>query len=169
LKVSPLADTFFWNSGFKKDQRYFFYDTTTPSQAIQGLLEGRRYAMFVENPGWALKKDEDKSLRSQRQEIAYKALEPFNVEAFGGFAPARKIDRRGDMTFLTHIDFATKEDAQRAVEALNDTIVEGRRVQLRAQTINARRAGQFGKVDKGVVAQLKEAGLIITGSGSGST
>lgn len=34
LKVSPLAATAYWESGLKKEHRFFFYDATTPAQAI---------------------------------------------------------------------------------------------------------------------------------------
>lgn len=165
LKVTQLSDTFYWDSGFKKDQRFFFYDATTPSQAIQGLLEGRRYRLYVENPGWIAKKDEGKSINAKRREIINKAFEPFNVETLGALNPVWKSDRRGDKTFMTHIEFATKEDAQRAVDALNDTIIEGKRVELRPHTIIAKRAEQIGRVDKSVLAQLQENGLLTTENG----
>ncbi|KAF3044794.1 hypothetical protein E8E12_010676 [Didymella heteroderae] len=168
LKVSPLSDTFYWDSGFKKDQRFFFYDTTTPSQAIQGLLEGRRYTIFVENPGWPTKKDADKSVNVQRRELLNKVFEPFNVEAFGGINPVWKTDKRNNMTFLTHVEFATKEDALRAMDALNNTVIEGKRVELRPHTIIAKRAEQIGKVDEGVLTQLQEAGLLTTEPGPAS-
>lgn len=163
LKATPLSSEFYWDSGFKSDQRFFYYDATTPSQAIQGLLEGRRYGLWVENPGWA-PKEQGKSINATRRDIISKIFEPFNVEAYGAMNPAWKKDKRGDNTFLTHIEFSTKEDAQRAVNALNGTIIEGRRVELKEHIVSPKRAEQIGRVDKGVLAQLQEAGFLPTGS-----
>lgn len=166
LKVFPLADTFVWTPENKKKQRYFLYDTAAPSQAIQALLEGRRYTIFVANPGWTINNGKVESINSQKQEILERAFETFNVEAFGVIHPIWKIDRRSDMTFVTYVDFATKEDAQRAVDALNNKIVEGKRLELRLySSVHPKRAEQIGRVDKGVLAQLQEAGLVNADTG----
>ncbi|KAF1926146.1 uncharacterized protein M421DRAFT_423136 [Didymella exigua CBS 183.55] len=160
LKVTPMSDTFYWDSGFKKHQRFFYYDATTPSQAIQGVLDGRRYRLYVENPGWVPEVDEAMSVNAKRREVINKAFEPFNVEAIGAVHPVWKKDGRGHKTFVTHIEFSTKEDAQRAVDALNDTVVEGKLVELKPFTVIGKRAEHIGRVDKGVLAQLQEAGLL---------
>ncbi|KAF3033777.1 hypothetical protein E8E11_001666 [Didymella keratinophila] len=162
LRVSPLADTFTWQIENRMKQRFFLHDATAASEAIQPLLEGRRYTIFVENPGWTFNRVPDKSINTRRQQILDEALEPFNVEALGGINPVWKTDRRAGMTFVAFVDFATKEDAQRAVDVLNNSIVEGKRMELRPSTsVNPQRAKQIGKVDKGVLAQLQEAGLIM--------
>lgn len=72
-----------------------------------------------------------------------------------------KVDSRNDTILLTHVEFSTKEDAQRAVDALNNTVIEGRRVELKPHLVTAVRAEQTGRVDKGVLAQLQEAGLLL--------
>lgn len=161
LRVSQVADTFYWDSGFKKEHRFFFYDAATSTRAIQGLLDGRRYVLYVENPGWVHPID-GKSIAASRRDIVETAFQPFNVEVFGSMNSVWKVDKRSSSTFLTYIDFATKQDALRAVDALNGTIIKGKRVELRPYTIVEKRAEQMGKVDRGVLAKLQDAGLLPT-------
>lgn len=163
LKVNPLSETFYWDSGFKKDQRIFFYDKDAASQAVQGLIDGRRYRFYVENPGWVAAKNEGISSQAKRREIVMNALAPFGVEALGRINPIWNSDRRSASTILTVLDFETKEGAERAVEALNDQIIEGKRVQLKPFSVSARRAEQIGKLDKNVLAQLQQHGISING------
>ncbi|KAL1655333.1 hypothetical protein SLS61_002220 [Didymella pomorum] len=162
LKVSPLADTFTWKADDRMKQRYFLYDATAASEAIRPLLEGRRYTFHVETPGWRFNKVADKTMNGQRQEVLDRAFEPFNVEVLGGMNPV-SMHKGASMWFLTCVDFATKDDAQRAVDALNNSVIEGKRVELRPySSFTPKRVEQIGKVDKGVLAQLQEAGLLNT-------
>lgn len=143
-------------------QRFFLYGETAASEAIRPLLEGRRYTFHVEKPGWIFNKVADKTMNDQRQEVLDRALEPFNVEARGDMNKIF-IHKGASMWFLTCVDFATKEDAQRAVDALHNSVIQGKRVELRPFSVfTAKRVEQIGKVDKGVLAQLQEAGLLKT-------
>ncbi|KAF2625499.1 hypothetical protein BU25DRAFT_492779 [Macroventuria anomochaeta] len=162
LVVRPLNDKFYWDHGFKKEHRFFFHDENTPFQAIQGLLQGRRFRLYVENPGWLNQKDEGKSINATRREIIDKHFGPFGVEAIGALNPVWKGDKQSDSSFLTHIDFASKEGAERAIDSLNDKVIEGRRVQLKPHTVSPRRAEQIGKVDRNLLAQLQQLGLLST-------
>lgn len=156
--VRPVKSSFYWEQGFKKDQRFFFHDENTPSQAIQPLIEGRRYVLHVESPGW-VKKGSDKSVNTIIREIIKKHFEPFGLEVIGALNPAWR-DYKKDRMFLTHIDFASKEGAEQAVEALDEKKVEGKQIWLKPCTFNPKRTEQIGNVDKGVLAQLHESGFI---------
>lgn len=167
LRVSQLADTFEWDAENRMRSQYFVYDAAAASQAIQPLLEGRRYTVFVEKPGWISERKVAKSAMQQRREILDRMFQSFNVEAMGGINPAWKFSKAVDMIWVTFVDFRTKEDAQRALNTLDDSIIEGRRVELRQySTIHPRRAEHIGKVDKGVLARLQEAGFVNGNAGS---
>ncbi|KAF9693674.1 hypothetical protein EKO04_008418 [Ascochyta lentis] len=168
LVVRPIKESFYWDQGFKKDARFFFHDERTPSQAIQPLLEGRRYALQVENPGWMSQEGSGKSANTTRREIIEKYFKPFGVEVIGALNPIWRHQKK-DHSFLAHIDFASKEGAEQAVEALNDTEIEGKRVYLQLSTVNPSRAKQIGAVDQGVLAQLQESGFIDQSSAQKTT
>ncbi|KAF1358790.1 hypothetical protein EJ07DRAFT_123045, partial [Lizonia empirigonia] len=157
--VRPVKDDFHWDQGFRKDCAYFFLDKQTTSQAIQPLLQGRRYALQVENPGWLSQEGSGKSHNITRREIIQKHIGPFGIEVVGSLNPVWRIQKK-DKTFLAHIDFESKEGAEKAVEALDGTEIEGKRVYLLPCTVNSTRAKQIGDVDQGVLAQLQESGLI---------
>ncbi|KAJ4344952.1 hypothetical protein N0V95_006065 [Ascochyta clinopodiicola] len=159
LVVRPVKEDFYWDQGFKKDSRYFYHDGRTPSQAIQPLLQGRRYALHVENPGWVNQQGSGKSVNTVRREIVEKYFGPFGVEVIGALSPTW-ARAKNDSQILTHIDFESKEGAEQAVEALNDTVIEGKRVYLRRGTVNPSSAKQIGDVDQGVLSQLQESGFI---------
>lgn len=160
IGVRPVSEQFYWETGFKKDNRMFVYDKETPSQAIRGLVEGRRYRINVENPGWLATESEGKSHISKRRDILKKHLSPFGLEAIGAINPPWKQDRRTDSTFLTFVDFETEDGARRAVEALNDQAIEGRKVQLKPVDVLPKLVAQMGKVDKSLLAQLQQHGLL---------
>ncbi|KZM22014.1 uncharacterized protein EKO05_0007289 [Ascochyta rabiei] len=159
LVVRPIKEDFYWDQGFKKDNRFFFHDEQTPSQAIQPLLQGRRYALQVENPGWINQQGSSKSANTTRREIVEKYFGPFGVEVIGALNPIWRHQKK-EYPFLAHIDFASKEGAEQAAEALNDTEIEGKRVYLQRCTVNSSRAKQIGNVDQGVLAQLQESGFV---------
>lgn len=170
LRVSRLADTFEWDAENRMRTQYFVYDTAAASQAIQPLLEGRRYTVFVEKPGWISERKLAKSAMQQRREILDRMFQSFNVEAMGGINPAWKFGKSVEMIWVTFVDFRTKEDAQRALDALNNSVVEGKRVELRQySTVYPRRAEQIGKVDKGVLTQLQEAGFVKGNAGNSNS
>mgnify|MGYP004501879047 CR=1 FL=1 len=84
------------------------------------------------------------------------------METTGALNPPWKVGKQGGSTFLTYIDFETEESAERAMEALNDKVIEGRRVQLKPLTVGPQKAKQIGKVDKSLLAQLQQHGLLST-------
>ncbi|KAJ8116833.1 hypothetical protein OPT61_g1826 [Boeremia exigua] len=159
LAVRPISETFYWNTGFKPENHFFHYDANTPSQAIQGLLDGRRYRLYVENPGWTTIKTKGDSANVMRREMIKQHFGPFGIETIGSLKPAWKQDRNNDNTFLTFIEFTSKDGAERAVEALNGQVVEGKKVYLKPQTIVQPLAEQMEKVDKSLVAKLQEHGI----------
>lgn len=162
LVVRPVGDTFYWDQGFKKENRMFYHDENTPTQAIQGLLQGRRYMIQVENPGWPTENDSGKSFNVARREIIDKHFGPFGVEAVGALNPVWRQSRKSDRSFLTYIEFASKEGAEQAAEALNDKVIEGKRIWLTPCTLNPTMAKQVAKVDKSVLAQLQQNGFLPT-------
>ena len=159
VAVRPVKDDFYWDQGFKKNSTFFFHDEQTPSQAIEPLLQGRRYVLQVESPGWMNQKGSGKSINATRREIIEKHIGPFGIEVVGSLNPVWRQQKR-DQSFLAHIDFASKEGAEQAVAALDSKEIEGKRVYLLPCTVNSTRAKQIGNVDQGVLAQVQDSGLI---------
>ncbi len=157
--VRPLTQDFVWETGFKKENRMFIYDAETPSQAIQGLLDGRRYRLYVDRPGWQVERNGGKSVNAQRREITRELLGPFGVETIGGLNPTRNKGRWKAPMFVTYVEFTSKDSAEQAVEALDGQVFKGLKVYLRRHTVTPQQAEQFGKVDMSLIAQLQQQGI----------
>lgn len=144
----------------------FFQDENTPSQAIKGLLEGRRYLLQVEKPGWG----SGKNIIAQRRDIVHKTLAPFGFETIGSILPPTKTRRRQrELWPLVQVDFETKEGGEKAVEALNDQSIEGKQVRLvKQEFIHPSTAERIGRMDKKILEQLQQGGLIRSPSKSSS-
>lgn len=159
LKVLPMSSTFTWDSGFKEENRMFFYDKDTAVRAVQSIIDGRRCTLYVENPGWKAEKGERFSTQGKRREVVKRTLEPFGLEAIGGITTIWNHDKRKSMSVLTSIDFESKEGAERAMKALDNQVVEGKRVQLKPYVLSQVRAEQISRVDKSVLAHLQQNGV----------
>lgn len=104
-----------------------------------------------------------RSVTATRRDIIERSIGPFGVEAIGALNPAWRHLKR-DRSLLAHIDFASKEGADKAVEALNGKEIEGRHIWLEPYVGSPRNAKQIGNVDQGILAQLQEGGLIRSSS-----
>jgi hypothetical protein len=114
--------------------------------------------LSVETPGWNGQKGSKRSVNAIAREVIKKHIGPFGIEAIGGLSPFYG-DLKREPQFLTHIDFESREGAQQAAKAIHDTEIEGRRTLLEACKLAPWRADRIGKVDKDVLAQLRESGI----------
>jgi hypothetical protein len=94
-------------------------------------------------------------------------LAPFGLETIGSLIPPFNQRRKSDRSPLTQVEFASKEGGEQAVEALNDKPIEGRRVWLvKQEFIHPSTADRIGRMDKRVLEQLQQAGLVQSASPS---
>lgn len=172
LSVSPLHETTVWvGTAFKEERRVLVYEKNTVSQSLQRLIEGRRYGFFVENPGWSFDKS-DGPLINQKRNFLRKTLEPFGVESTSRFLPYWRDPTTGTITkgikasSVASVDFTTKVDAERAVEALNDQIIKGCRVKLKPDVLGPPLAERIDRLDQSLLAHLEHHGVVVDSRGA---
>lgn len=163
LAAKPLKQDFVWSnvSGYQPlvgRSRYFEDEGTGARDAVKPILEGRRYLLSVETPGWGAG---NKSLRGGN-ETAMKVIEkyigPYGIECVGALSPFYG-DKKENPRLLTFLDFKTKEGATDAAKALHETEIEGRLTWLKVSELSPWRAYQIGKLDKTLLAELQEQGV----------
>jgi hypothetical protein len=171
LSVEPLDDTTVWDgTAFGKEKRVFVYNNNAVSESLQRLIEGRRYGFFVENPGWRFDKS-DGPPTHQKRNFLRKTLEPFGVENISQFLPWRDpttgtITNGEKASNVASVDFITKADAERAVEALNDQVIKGCRVKLKPDVLGPPLAERIAKLDQSLLAHLEQHGVVVDPRGA---
>jgi hypothetical protein len=171
LSVEPLDDTTVWDSiAFRKEMRVFVYSKKAVSQSLQRLIEGRRYVFFVENPGWSFDTP-DGPRNTKKRNFLRKTLEPFGVENTSTFLAWRDpttgtINKGVKASNVASVDFITKVDAERAVEALNDQIINGCRVKLKPDVLVPPLAERIAKLDQSLLAHLEHHGVVVDWRGA---
>jgi RNA recognition motif-containing protein len=154
LVVKPLVENFIWGRNSEEGRlssRHFFDEGKNAAEAIKPLLEDRRYMLLVQTPGW----QDSKKTNEAANEVLEKHFEPFGVETRSMLRPMFG-DKKPEPRLLCFIDFTTKEGAEKAVEAIHEKTIEGRRTKLLSCKLSAWRAHQIGKVDAGLLKQLQE-------------
>lgn len=135
---------------------YVHDEGNNAAEALKPLLEGRRFMLQVQTPGWPRRENESSNKAAER--IVIEHMGPFGIESIGDFRPFLG-DKKPQPRMLCMIDFATQEGAEKAVEAINDTIIEGRKTILRPSNMAPWRAHQVGKVSPDLLKQLQEKDL----------
>ena len=173
LSVVPLDDTTVWHdTAFRKESRVIVYHKNAVSQSLQCLIEGRRYVFFVENPGWSFEPSESDGPRNTyKRNILRKTLEPFGVENTSNFLPWRNpttgtVAKGVKAPNVASVDFITKADAERAVEALNHQIIRGCRVKLKPDVLGPPLAERIAKFDQSLLAHLEQHGVVVDPRGA---
>ena len=164
LIVRPLKDDFVWGPvQDKRDHKYgtrYFFDEGPAAalEAVRPLLEGRRLMVRVQTPGWT----SNASIARQKQNALRILEEQFakhgTIERLSDFAPFYG-DKKKEPRILCFIDFATKEGADKAIENIHDTQIEGRLTWLMRSETNQYRSHQIGKVAPEALKQLQERGV----------
>ncbi|KAI4919477.1 hypothetical protein J4E90_001612 [Alternaria incomplexa] len=164
LIVRPLKEDFVWGPVQEKQDhkyatRYFFDEGPAAAlEAVRPLLEGRRLMVRVQTPGWT----SNASIARQKQNALRILEEQFakhgTIERFSDFAPFYG-DKKKEPRILCFIDFATKEGADKAIENIHDTQIEGRLTWLMRSETNQYRSHQIGKVAPEALKQLQERGV----------
>ena len=149
----------------------FVYEKNAVSQSLQHLIEGRRYRFFIEDPGWSFDKSNGPVI-SQKRSFLRKTLEPFGVENTSNFLPYWRDPTTGTITKgvkaskVASVDFLTKVDAERAVEALNDQIIKGCRVRLKPDVLEPPLAERIVRLDQSLLAHLESHGVVVDSRGA---
>ncbi|KAI4629208.1 uncharacterized protein J4E88_000853 [Alternaria novae-zelandiae] len=164
LIVRPLKDDFIWGPvQDKRDHKYatrYFFDEGPAAalEAVHPLLEGRRLMVRVQTPGWtsntSIGKQKQNALRILDEQFAKHGT----IERISDFAPFYG-DKKKEPRILCFIDFATKEGADKAIENIHDTEIEGRLTWLTRSETNQYRSHQIGKVAPEALKQLQERGV----------
>lgn len=136
--------------------RFFFDDGNNAVEAVKPLLEGRRFMVQAQTPGWRPKGNETANKTSQR--ILSQHFGPFGIESISRIS-AFLGDKKPQPRLLCQIDFTTKEGADKAFEAINDTYIEDRRILLLPPKLAPWRAHQIGKLNPDLLKQLQEKDL----------
>jgi RNA recognition motif-containing protein len=165
ISVKPLGAGFQWSRPDRagKDRetsRSFFQfneEGNEVAEALKPLLEGRRCILRVQPPGWGSKQGTMSKNKAARQ-VVNKYMGQFGIEVVGGMS-AFFGDKRDEPRLLCIIDFATKEGAEAAIKAINNTVIEDRRTLLEVSKMAPWRAHQVGLVDQKLLKQLQEADL----------
>ena len=67
---------------------------------------------------------------------------------------------------MASVDFITKADAERAVEALNHQIIRGCRVKLKPDVLGPPLAERIAKFDQSLLAHLEQHGVVVGSRGA---
>jgi hypothetical protein len=165
IVVQPLKADFVWDSGVQKHgdshrlslSRYFYDGETSPFDALQPLLEGRRILLQLQTPGWG-----ERHSTIGHNKIALGKIEDhlgkYGIEAVSGMQPFYG-DMKPHPRMLCLIDFKTTAGADQAIQEVNETEIDGRTVWLKKSETAPWRAHQIGKVDRSLLAELQEKGL----------
>jgi hypothetical protein len=164
-RVLPLKADFIWNEeGVQRvternpyGSRYFQEEANTAREAIRPLVEGRRYMLSVQTPGWT--KDRVAVQIDNAYRIIQQTFDKYGVETIGAISPFYG-DKKAKPRLLCFLDFTTKEGAENAVRDHHDTEIEGRLTWLQRSGPVAWRAHQIGKVDQELLADLQEKGVL---------
>ena len=128
------------------------------ASAVNPIIEGRRVRISVKSPAWGKKSESP----AQRRNTDLKAIEriynQYGIEAISRTAPQHGQKSFGPKYFC-HIDFTTKEGAEKAIQATNDTEFEGVPVTAKLTEIDPAKAFQIGRVSKVLLADLQGQGL----------
>lgn len=157
-----LSPEFEWDNFLSGDRYEHTYlvreDKSGIRQAVMPLLEGRRVRISVKYPAWGAKGDTPAQRRNTDLEVLKHSFDRFGIESI-----SRLVHQYGDISFdpkfFCHIDFTTKKGADEAIQALHDTEVEGVLVWVRSSGIDATKAFQIGRLEKGLLTELQEKGL----------
>ena len=171
LLVDSLDDTTVWSgTTFKEKQRVFVYGKNAISQSLQRLIEGRRYLFFVENPGWSFTKSK-RPPKIEMRDFLRKTLAPFGVEIISTFLPWRDsetgtITKGKKAAGVASVDFISKVNAERAVQALNDQMIRGCRVKLKPDVLGPPLAERIVRLDHSLLAHLEHHGVVVDPRGA---
>lgn len=164
-RVLPLGADFTWNLEGKQrgnarnpyGSRYFQEEVNTAREALRPLVEGRRYMLSVQTPGWTTDKVSVQMNNAYR--IIQQTFDKYGVETIGALSPFFG-DKKAKPRLLCFLDFTTKDGAENAARDHHDTEIEGRLTWLQPSGPVSWRAYQIGKVDQELLADLQEKGVL---------
>lgn len=162
--AKPLRKDFIWGPASAQTDassglRYFYDDGNNAHEAVKPLIEGRRMMLSVQTPGWGAQDIKVGPRNKVAEEIINQYFGKFGIEAIGGLRPFYG-DKKENPRLLCFLDFKTRKGADQAVAAYHDTEIEGRRTWLKPSDPAPWRAHQIGKVDKALLAELQDKGLL---------
>ncbi|KAF2441582.1 hypothetical protein P171DRAFT_434238 [Karstenula rhodostoma CBS 690.94] len=159
--IRALNPEFDWDNFLPSTRKYPFFvreDKSGIKQAVMPLFEGRRVRISVKSPSWGNKGDTPAQRRDTDLKVLERAFDQFGIESISRLAP-----QFGETTFhpkfYCHIDFTTKQGADEAIQTMHDKEFEGVLVWAKPTQVDAAKAYQIGRLDKGLLAELQEKGL----------
>jgi hypothetical protein len=161
IYLRALNPDFDWDNFHNAGRKYSHFvreDESGTRQAIQPLVEGRRVRISAKSPSWGSKGDSPAQRRDTGRKVLERAFDQFGIESISKITP-QFLEKSFYPKFFCHIDFTTKQGADEAISAMNDTDVEGVLVWTKPTEVDAVKAYHIGRVNKGLLAELQEKGL----------
>ncbi|KAH7371504.1 hypothetical protein BKA66DRAFT_423885 [Pyrenochaeta sp. MPI-SDFR-AT-0127] len=164
IVARPMKEDFTWgpridvSKGYSA-RRHFYDDGVSSRDAAMPLVEGRRMMLSVQTPGWGTADLNVSGRNKVVLDIIDQYFGKYGIEALGGLHPFYG-DKKANPRLLCFIDFKTKQGADLAVAETHDTQIEGRKTWLQLSNPSPWRAHQIGKVDKALLVELQEKGLL---------
>ncbi|KAL5120167.1 hypothetical protein ACEQ8H_001993 [Pleosporales sp. CAS-2024a] len=159
ILVERLWRPFVWGRGSEITKQYFSLKRTSPSEALRPLLEGRRMRLSVHTPLWADRPNRDKGKNPEARRVIRFQLRHFGIEAISNLNNFYN-DKTSKRREVCSIDFKTKEGADAARQAFHGQEMEGRKVWLEPAFMSSWSGYQVAKIDRGLLDELQERGLI---------
>ncbi|KAH8730315.1 hypothetical protein GQ44DRAFT_768702 [Phaeosphaeriaceae sp. PMI808] len=152
LSVQMINGTFSWVT-LNSDG----YLTENASEAVKPLIEARRVTVHGQVPFWK-NNDDNTPYWKVAPVIIQEHMGKFGIERISRVSRFEKRGQ-GNLRILATVDFTTKKGADEAVEALHNSKINDRKVQLVITEIAAWAAHQLAKIDPETLATLQEKGL----------
>lgn len=164
MRVRPLLPNFEWKNLSNNFNRWVYEEgSSAVANAVVPIKEGRRFELHVEPPAWKsqsnLEPVDQKTARVLHcEKVIAEAFDRFGIESMS--SPAIFPENvPPEPKHFCQIDFKTKEGAEEAVRAMDNTKLEGLLILVRKMKLREGRSRQIGRLNMGVLKELQELGL----------